>query len=231
MSEIDFKKKISEIFLTSIKQNVDFDFFIERITEWIAEQKDDTDWYDWLVDEQQSLFLKIIHVYSITIFETFNHDFFKEIDNFKTLPNKKTTTTPSKILNFFHNNFKVNLETEFKLWDVLKENICRRNIITHKRGRIDQSYQDCINSKVNNLNKMIGSDIPHDINYVKKSNHTVANYTIFTFKEVAQFYNLTDINSIVKSLAEHPYFGEVNPNLLNNESYIVRTKIELVKEE
>jgi len=92
-----FKRKISEIFLTSIKQNVDFDFFIDRIIEWIAEQKSSFDWYDSLVDEQKRLFLKIIHTYSITIFETFNQDFFKEIDNVKTLSKKNVTTTPTKI--------------------------------------------------------------------------------------------------------------------------------------
>jgi len=92
-----FKRKISEIFLTSIKQNVDFDFYIDRIIEWIAEQKSSFDWYDSLVDEQKRLFLKIIHTYSITIFETFNQDFFKEIDNVKTLSKKNVTTTPTKI--------------------------------------------------------------------------------------------------------------------------------------
>ena len=70
-----FKRKISEIFLTSVKQNVEFDFFIDRIIEWIAEQKSSLDRYDSLVDKQKRLFLKIIHIYSITIFETFNQDF------------------------------------------------------------------------------------------------------------------------------------------------------------
>ena len=226
-----FKRKISEIFLTSIKQNVDFDFFIDRIIEWIAEQRSDLDWYNWLVDEQQRLFLKIIHTYSITIFETFNQDFFKEINKVKTLSIKYVTTTPTKISIFFQNNFGINLETEFKLWNVLKENICRRNVITHNMGRIDKKYQKCINSNLNNLDKMIGLDIPHDINYVKMSNHTIAQYIIFTFKKVAQVWNLKDINSIVKSLAEHPYFDDVNPNLLNDESYIIEYKIELLKED
>ena len=226
-----FKRKISEIFLTSIKQNVDFDFFIDSIIEWIGEQKSSIDWYDSLVDEQKKLFLKIIHIYSITIFETFNQDFFHEIDKAENLSKKYVTTTPSKISTFFQNNFEINVEREFKLWDVLKESICRRNVITHNMGRIDKKYQDCINSNLNILNKMIGSDIPHDINYVKMSNQAVAKYIIFTFKKMAQCYSLKDINSIVKSLVEHPYFGEVNPNLLNDESYIVRTKIKLLKED
>ncbi|MFX0104363.1 MAG: hypothetical protein ACFE75_02590 [Candidatus Hodarchaeota archaeon] len=231
MSEIEFKKRISKIFLTSIKQNVDFDFFIERIIEWIAEQKTDLDWYNWLVDEQQSLFLKIIHIYSITIFETFNQDFFKAIDKVKTLPNKNVTTTPKKILKFFQNNFQINLEREFNLWDVLKESICRRNVIIHKMGRIDKIYQDCINSKLDILDKMIGSNIPHDINYVKLSNHNIAHYTIFTFKKVTQFYNLTDIDSIIKKLAEHPHYHDVNPNLLNDEGYFFQYRIEIKDED
>lgn len=224
-----FEKKISEIFLKSIKQNVDFDFFIDCLIEWIEAQKTKTDWFDSFVDNQNQLFLKISHTYSITIFETFNQDFFNEIHNVKTLSKKYVTTTPSKILTFFINNFKINLETEFRFWNDLKENICRRNVITHNLGRIDEKYQDCINSNLNILNKMIGSDIPHDINYVKMSNHTVANYIIFTFKKVAQFYNLTDIYSIVKSLAEHPYFGDVNPNLLSGEGYIIKYKVEFLK--
>lgn len=223
-----FERKISEIFLMSIKQNVDFDFFIDRMIEWIEKQKTEIDWFDSLVNDQNKLFLKISHTYSITIFETFNHDFFKEIGNIKNLSKKHVTTTPSKILNFFRNNFKIDLETEFKLWNDLKENICRRNVITHNLGRIDIQYQDCINSNLNILNKMIGSDIPHDINYVKMSNHTVANYIIFMFKKIAHFYNLTDINSIVKSLAEHPYFGDVNPSLLNNEGYIIKYKVKIL---
>lgn len=48
------------------------------------------------------------------------------------------------------------------------------------------------------------------------------------FKKIAHFYNLTDINSIVKSLAEHPYFGDVNPSLLNNEGYIIKYKVKIL---
>ena len=226
-----FERKISEIFLSSIKQSVDFDFFIGVIFHWITEQKSDAEWFDSLVDDQIRLFFKIIHTYSITIFETFNEDFFKEINKVKTLSNKKTSTTPNKIISFFQNNFNINYGTEFKLWDDLKENICRRNIITHNMGRINEKYQNCINSNLNNLNKMVGTDIPHDINYVKRSNHTVANYIIFTFKKIARYYNLKDINSIVKSLAEHPYYGDVNPNLLNDEGYILKYKVEILDED
>lgn len=226
-----FERKISEIFLRSIKQSVDFDFFVGVIFDWITEHKSDADWFDTLVEDQMRLFLKIIHTYSITIFETFNEDFFKEINNIKTLSKKKTSTTPNKIISFFQNNFKINIKTEFKFWGDLKESICRRNVITHNMGRIDKNYQDCTNSSLYDLNKMTGIDIPHDINYVKRSNHIVAHYIIFTFKKIAQYYNLKDINLIVKSLVEHPYYGEVNPDLLNSESYIVRYKVEFLDED
>ena len=217
--------------MLSIKQNVDFNSFIDLMINWNEKQKTDSvDWYNSIVDNQNKLFLKIIHTYSITIFETFNNDFFYEIDNVKILPKKHVTTTPSKILDFFQSNFKINLETEFNYWNGLKENICRRNVITHNMGRIDKKYQDCISSNLNILNKMIGSDILHDINYVKISNHTVAKYIISTFKKIVEFYNLTDIDSIVKSIANHPYFGDINPNLLNEESYFFEYKVELIED-
>ncbi len=226
-----FEKKISEIFLSSIKQNVDFNFFIDTMINWNEKQKTESiDWYNSIVDNQNKLFLKIVHIYSITIFETFNQDFFNEIDNVKTLSKKHVTTTPSKMLGFFQSNFKINLETDFNYWNDLKENICRRNVITHNMGRIDKKYQDCISSNLNILNKMIGSDILHDINYVKISNHTVVKYIIFTFKKIVEFYNLINIDSIIKSIANHPNFGEINPNLLNEESYFFEYKVELIED-
>ena len=98
-------------------------------------------------------------------------------------------------------------------------------------GRIDKLYQDCINTNKDILDKMIGVDIPHDINYVKNSIHSVVKYTIFTFKKVTQFYNLKDINLVVESLAEHPYYDDVNPNLLNDEYYMFRYKIKLLEDD
>lgn len=50
-----FERKISEIFLMSIKQNVDFDFFIDRMIEWIEKQKTEIDWFDSLVNDQNKL--------------------------------------------------------------------------------------------------------------------------------------------------------------------------------
>lgn len=227
---MSFERELAEILLTSIKQSGDFDFFIERIIEWNESQKADEpiDWYNSIVDNQNKLFLKIVHSYSITIFETFNEDFFKYIRSVKGLLKKRVTTTPSKILQFFHTNFNLNLEKEFKLWNDLKEAICRRNVITHNMGRIDKVYQDCINSKLIDLNKMIGRDIPHDFEYVKRSNFIVGNYIIFIFKRIVEFYNLKNINELVKTLADHPYYADVNPNLLEGEGYILQYKVEFI---
>lgn len=227
---MSFEREIAEILLSSIKQSADFDFFIDRIIEWNESQKADEpiDWYNSIVDDQNNLFLKIVHSYSITIFETFNEDFFKHIRSVKVLSKKRVTTTPSKILDFFLINFNLNLEKEFKLWNDLKEAICRRNVITHNMGRIDEAYQDCINSNLIELNKMIGRDIPHDFEYVKRSNFIVGNYIIFIFKRIVEFYNLKDINGLVKTLADHPYYADVNPNLLEGGGYIIRYKVELI---
>ena len=227
---MSFEREIVEVLLNSIKQSADFDFFIERIIEWNESQKADEqiDWYNSIVDDQNKLFLKIVHSYNITIFETFNEDIFKCIGSVKTLSKKHVTTTPSKILDFFLINFNLNLEKEFKLWNDLKEAICRRNVITHNMGRIDESYQDCVNSNLIELNKMIGRDIPHDFEYVKRSNFIVGNYIIFIFKRIKEFYNLKDINGLVKTLADHPYYADVNPNLLEGGGYIIQYKVEII---
>ncbi len=227
---MSFEEEIAEILLTSIKQSGDFDFFIDTIIEWNESQKADEpiDWFNSLVDNQNNLFLKIVHSHSITIFETFNEDFFKYIRSVKGLSKKHVSTTPSKILKFFLTNFNLNLEKEFKLWIDLKEAICRRNVIIHNMGRINEVYQDCANSKLIELNKMIGRDVPHDLEYVKRSNYIVGNYIIFIFKKIVEFYNLKDINGVVKKLADHPYYDEVNPDLLDGGGYIVRYKVEFI---
>ena len=192
---MDFEERLTFIFLNFIKQSIEFDFFIDRITELIKSQRmggnsSGWDWFNSIIMEQNSLFLKIVHIYSITIFETFNQDFFAELNKEKNLSKKRFKNTPSKILEFFQNNFQIDLENEFKLWEDLREKICRRNVITHNMGKIDQLYIDCINDHNSVLkDKMIGIDIEHNLDYIEKSNETVSKYIVFTFKKIAEFYN------------------------------------------
>ena len=120
-------------------------------------------------------------------------------------------------MEFYEKNFQINLEEDFKLWLDLRENICRRNVITHNMGGIDQQYINCINDPNSTLkDKMVGIDIEHDLDYIKKSNDTVDKYIVFTFKEIAKFYNFTDIKTTVRTIAENGYFSDVNPDLLDD---------------
>ncbi len=217
---MEFEERLSVIFLEFIKQTIDFDFFIDQMIKLIEDQREEGFWEDFtksIVKDQNSLFLKIVHIYSITIFETFNREFFTELNKEKTLSKKKFKTTPSKILKFFQNNFQIDLEKEFKLWEDLKENICRRNVIAHNTGKIDQSYIDCINRPNSDIkDKKIGIEIKHNLEYIKKSNDTVGKYIVYTFKNITKFYGFIDIESIVRSIAINGYFDDVNPDLLDD---------------
>ncbi|TKJ18075.1 MAG: hypothetical protein CEE43_18865 [Promethearchaeota archaeon Loki_b32] len=217
---MEFEERLTVIFLEFIKQSIDFKHFIDDITKQIEIQRKDGIWSDLfnsIIKNQNSLFSKIVHIYSITIFETFSREFFDELNKEKNLSKKRFKTTPSKILKFFESNFQINLENEFKLWEDLRENICRRNVIAHNLGKIDQHYIDCMNYPNSVLiDKMIGTDLEHNLLYIKKSNDTVGKYIAFTFKKIAEFYNFIDIESTVRSIAENDYFDDVNPNFLDD---------------
>ena len=46
-------------------------------------------------------------------------------------------------------------------------------------------------------NEMIGKDIKHNLEYIKKSNDTVGKYMVFTFKNIAKFYEF-NISSFLR---------------------------------
>ena len=102
---MDFEERLSVIFLEFIKQTIDFEFFIDQMINLIEDQRVEGVWKDVMnsfIPDQNALLLKIVHIYSITIFETFNREFFDELKEEKDLTRKKFKTTPSKILKFFH---------------------------------------------------------------------------------------------------------------------------------
>lgn len=217
---MEFEERISVIFLEFIKQTIDLDFFIDQMTSLIEDQRVEGVWKEVMnsfIPDQNSLFLKIVHIYYITIFETFNREFFDELKKEKRLTREKFKTTPSKILKFFETNFQINLENEFNVWEDLREIICRRNVIAHNMGKIDEAYIECNNYPDSTLkDKVIGIDVDHNLEYIKKSNDIVGKYIVFTFKKIAAYYKFIDIESIVKNIAENGYFDDVNSNLLND---------------
>lgn len=217
---MEFEERLSFIFLEFIKQTIDFEHFIDDMIKLIEEQREKGLWEDftnYVIKEQNSMFLKIVHIYSITIFETFNREFFDELNKEKNLLRKIVKTTPSKILKFFKNNFQIEFEKDFSIWEELRECICRRNIIAHNMGKINQAYIRCNNYTDQTLkDKVIGIDIAHNLEYIKKSNDIVGKYIVFTFKKVAEYYKLIDIESTVKNIAQNGSFDDVNSNLLTD---------------
>ena len=85
---MEFETRLSVIFLEFIKQTIDFEFFIDQIIKLIGDQREEAYWKEimnHIIKDQNSLFLKIVHVYSITIFETFSREFFDELKKEKNL--------------------------------------------------------------------------------------------------------------------------------------------------
>ena len=84
-------------------------------------------------------------------------------------------------------------------------------------GKIDQEYIICNNYPDLVLkDKVIGIDIEHNLEYIKKSNDTVGKYIVFTFKKIAAYYKFIDIESTVRNIAKNGYFDDVNPDLLDD---------------
>ena len=219
---MSFERKISFTFLKFINEIIYLEFYLDGIIKLIEAQSKEVDnvgiwksFTDTIITEQNSLLSKIIHIYIITVFETFNKEFFKELNQQKNLNRSNFSITPSKIVSFFQYNFKIDIQIEFKSWMNLKENICRRHVITHNMGKIDQKYIDCVNENKGLKGKIIGKDIIHDLQYVKKSKKNVGNFMIFTFKRISQYFSLKNIKKIVYDLAEKN-FEDINPNLLDD---------------
>ena len=215
---MSFEEEISFIFLKYLNEIIDLEFYIDGIIDLILGQskEEETFWKsitDSIINKQNSLLSKIVHIYSITIFETFNKELFERINTQTKLKDPNVTLTPSKIVLFFKNNFNVDFKQDFPRWNGLKENICRRHIIVHNMGVIDEKYVRCISANTNLIGKVIGKDIPHDLAYVKNSNDNVALFMRLAFKKVINYYSLKNIYIIVKELTNER-FHDVNPDYL-----------------
>jgi len=219
---MSFERNISITFLKYIEEIIYLEFYLDGIIELIKGQSKKVNnlgiwksFTDTIINEQKSLLSKMVHIYSITIFETFNKEFFKELNKQKNLNRSNFSIKPSKIISFFEVNFNIDIQKKFKKWNDLKENICRRHVITHNMGKIDTKYIDCVKANNNLEGKIVGKDIKHDLKYVKKSNKNVGKFMTFVFKKISQYFSLKNINKIVYDLAEE-YFPDVNPNLLDD---------------
>jgi len=216
-----FEKSLSILFLEFVNEIIYLKFYLDGMIKSIKEKSEDDkagifkSFLESIFNDQKSLLSKIVHIYSITIFETFNKEFFKEINDHYNLIQSNFSITPSKIISFCKTNFNIDINNEFSKWNDLKENICRRHVIAHNMGKIDIKYIDCVDIDKSLEGKVIGKEVKHDLEYVKKCNNNVCSYMVFLFKKISDYYSLKDIEKIVYNLAEE-IFQDVNPNILKD---------------
>lgn len=87
-----------------------------------------------------------------------------------------------EINQFLEKKFKINLGTDFPLWDSFRENYYRRNIIVHNSGRISEIYIE----KMNLDQSKIGKELPIEFDYIKNCYHSIHKLISFIKDEIIQ---------------------------------------------
>jgi len=186
-------KSLSDIFIKYHFELDDISFFIENTITNIKKEEiiGSEDIFKQftidMIEGQNSLFLKSVHIFVISFIEAFNREFFSFLrknkeEFYKKIAGSIPRTNSQAIKEFLQNSIKLNIEREYLQWNDFCENLIRRNIIVHNHGKIDEDY---INTSKKSLNLTvgmeIGKDIAHDLGYVKNLVENCFHYLAFIF--------------------------------------------------
>ena len=83
-----------------------------------------------------------------------------------------------KLKDYISKRYNINLETDFKKWEALRDNYYRRNIIVHNNGRISEL---CI-KKLNISPDLLNSKPTMNIDYLADASSNIQNYMDYIFK-------------------------------------------------
>ena len=219
-------ESLSDIFIKYNYELEDISFFIESTLENIKKEEimSSKDIFKKftidMIEGQNSLFLKSVHIFIISFIEAFNREFFSFLRKNKTEFYKKIAgsiprTNPESIKNFLQKSLKLNVEGECLQWDDFCENLIRRNIIVHKHGEIDQVYIE--NNKKGfklTIGMKIGKGIPHDLNYIESLIQNCFHYLAYIFIKTMKYYSIyNEIRKYIKKTLSQ--FADVDPNFLD----------------
>jgi len=202
----------------------DIVFFMGEIIRLIQNQREKIEIFkplmEVLINFEKPIFLKMVHIYVITIYESFNKEFFLILQKNKNEFSKERIgeipkANPYHLKKYLKKSIGLQINRNFRVWETFRENICRRHVIIHKKGIIDKKYTKCIGSNNSKLiGKRIGREINHDTGYVLNCVNNIREYIVFVFKTIIDYYfNLKEIDVILKNIiTEHGL--EVNPDIL-----------------
>lgn len=84
------------------------------------------------------------------------------------------------------NKFNINLEEDFKYWNVLRENYYRRNIVVHNNVKISEVYLKKMNLPAEKLNQ----ELDIDPGYVHFCSYNIGAYLDYIFNKIKDKFNL-----------------------------------------
>ncbi|KKM87138.1 hypothetical protein LCGC14_1271950 [marine sediment metagenome] len=84
------------------------------------------------------------------------------------------------------NKFSIDLEQDFKHWNVLREKYYRRNIVVHYNGKISEAYLKKMNLPAEKLNQ----ELDIDPGYVHFCSYSIGTYLNFVFNKIKDKFNL-----------------------------------------
>lgn len=188
------KYNLSTIFLDYVDKIIDIESYIDTILKYIKEQRIKKGIFKRSkrvqLKKDSMNFLKIIHIYIITIYESFNREFYSNLQETKSeFEKKKLPKAGVKYLSeFLEKSIKIDIKNDFKYWKYFREHVCRRNVIAHSMGVIDKDYIKCNKLIKSNLKeKVIGENIYHGILYIKLCLNNIVRYFIFIIKNNFKF--------------------------------------------
>ena len=223
-------KSLSDIFIKYNYELEDISFFIESTLTNIKEEEiiGSEDKFKQftieMIEGQNSLFLKSVHVYVISFIEAFNREFFSFLrknkeEFYKKIAGPIPRTNSEAIKNFLQNSMKLNIEREYLQWNDFCENLSRRNMIVHSHGKIDEEYINTCKKSLNlTVGMELGKDITHDLSYVKNLVENCFHYLAFIFIKTMKYFSIYNIarKYIRKTLKQ---YADVDPNFLDFYSY------------
>ncbi|MFX1344264.1 MAG: hypothetical protein ACFFBC_14425 [Promethearchaeota archaeon] len=121
--------------------------------------------------------------------EILSHNSFEELHHFIALQETDMfgRNDIDYLAKFLKKKFKIEIISEFKDWEKLRESYYRRNVVVHNRSKVSNDYINKINNYgPTDLNK----ELKVTYEYIEQCHDYIWNYIEWIFKEIIQKFKL-----------------------------------------
>lgn len=189
-------REIKGIAIQFIENLQEVDDFTQKVTQSIKKINKPNhnalfEKYNKFISEfRKDMFLKMGHVYLISIYEGFTEEFFSTLQENRSDISNLSHHNIDNVNEFIANNFNFSLKEDFPNWCDLKENYYRRHTVVHQNACIDEKFiqnmKGCKDISLEN----IGQKFKYSYPYIEECLLNISNYIVFLFENIIEEYHL-----------------------------------------